>query len=158
MACSCGCTVRAIVLPVCTFVRQHSIIKRPSFPAGLSHWVLFSLSLSSLSVSVVTLAEAVKPAYLGFGRTWSPLPVLLLMNWLHKALRQHTLSSVINAQIHSFLFILGGVWSFPTAEQMSPVSLGKCPPKTSVLFTLSDTCKLKTLNVAVVKYSTSNSP
>lgn len=151
MACSCGCTVRAIV-------HQHSIIKRPSFPAGLSHWVLFSLSLSCLSVSVVTLAEAVKPAYLGFGRTWSLLPVLLLMNWLHKALRQHTLSSVINAQIHSFLFILGGVWSFPTTEQMSPVPLGKCPPKTSVLFTLSDTCKLKSLNVAVVKYSTSNSP
>ncbi len=51
------------------------------------------------------------------------------MNWLHKALRQHTLSSAINAEIHSFLFIWGGVRSFPFAEQMSPGPLGKLSSK-----------------------------
>lgn len=129
VVCSYGYTVYACVfvfLSVCTFEHQQSIIKYLSFPAGLSHCFLCSFSLS-------LCCEHLDFSYGGIGlfRLWSHFyPALILMNWLHKAPRQHTLSSVINAQIYSFLFIQGAVWSFfPTAEQMSPVSLGKCPPK-----------------------------
>lgn len=69
-----GSLYSANVLPVCTFVHQQTIIKRPSVPAGLCRCVLFSLPLCAPSVSLVALVGAVKPAYLGFGRTRSPLP------------------------------------------------------------------------------------
>lgn len=62
---------------------------------------------------------------------------LILMNWLHKASRQHTLSTLINAQIHYFLFIWGCIWSFPTAEQMSPASLGRDSPSRCYFMSLS---------------------
>lgn len=64
----------------------------------------------------------VQSARLGF------VSSLILINWVHKAARQHTLSSVINAQIHSFLFICV-VRSFPSAQEMSLWSIGKLSSK-----------------------------
>lgn len=80
-------------------------------------------------------------------RIWTHfVSALILINWLHKVLRQQTLSSIINGQIHSLLFIWG-VWSFPSNEQMSPGLRGNCPPK----------CKLNTYNDIVNKKLISNS-
>lgn len=109
--------------------------------------VCFSLSIR---ICLKHLTGDFSCSGIGLFRFWShSVSALILMNWLHKALRQHTLSSVINAQIHSFLFIWGGVWSFPTAEQMSF--------QTSVLSMMSDTCKLNPFTKIVNKNTTSDS-
>lgn len=131
MVCSCVFTV-CVFLWVCIFVCRQSIIKYLSVPAGLSHCMVLLFFVLSLSIRIhfKHLTGDFSCGGMGLFRFWSHfVSHLILMNWLHKALRQHTLSSVINAQIHSFLFIWGGVWSFPTAEQMSPGSLGKLSSK-----------------------------
>lgn len=109
----------SVFLCICTVVCLQSIIKYLFSPAGISHCVLFfflSLSLppseSALSILLVTLV-ALESADLGFGHTSSPLSywsIDFIKHW------GSTLSSVINVQIHSFLFIWGAVWSFPTVE------------------------------------------
>lgn len=120
-------TCVCVILWECTFVCEQSIIRYLPFPAGFSHCILFFYPsrfcfkhlAGDFSYSGISLFK--------FGLRFVPAPIL--MNWLYKALRQRTLSLVINAQIHSFLFIWGGVWSFPTAEQMSPRPLGKLSSK-----------------------------
>lgn len=113
---------------VCTFVCQQSVIKYISFPAALSHCILFFSH--SIRICFEHLAGDFSYSEISLFKFWLCfIPATILTNWLYKALRQRTLSLVINVQIHSFLFIWGGVWSFPTAEQMSPRPLGKLSSK-----------------------------
>lgn len=110
---------------MCVWVCQQSIIKYLSFPAGLSHCILFSLSIR---ICLKHLTADFSCSGIGLFGFWSHfVPTLILMNWLHKALRQHTLSSVINAQIHSFLFIWGGVGAFQLPSRWAPGLWGNCP-------------------------------
>lgn len=105
--CMCVCFLCAQL-----WVCQQAIIKHLSSLAGIFHCILFfSFSLSlSVRICFKHLAGDFSCGRISLFRFWLHfVPGLILINWLHKVLRQHTLSSVINAQIHSFLFIWGGV-------------------------------------------------
>lgn len=61
---------------------------------------------------------------------------LILMNWLHKTLRQHTLSPVINTQIYSFPLHLRHLELCPCAPD-EPAASGEIVLQTSALSWLS---------------------
>lgn len=114
--------------------RQQSISKKapppfPPLPATHAHSILLffaTIRLQRLS------CRGISPDRFRFHF----VTTLILMNWLHKALRQHTLSPVINSQIHSFLFIWG-IYNFVPCAPDEPAASGEIVLQTTALSTLS---------------------
>lgn len=122
--CKCACVSLSMHICVPAVNDQTSLF----FPAGLSHCILFfclSLSESPFSVSLVTLV-AVESAYLGFGRTSSPLWywwIDFIKHWGSTLCRQQSMP-------WSILFSSSEEASgaFPLLSRWAPGLLGNCPP------------------------------